>query len=478
MNAILALSSLVLCIAFSLFVREAPAAILAGGVAAVVAGLFVGRIKEDRTFVLQIFVGGLLVRMVVGTVIYASEMQQFFGGDAITYDTLGFALLQTWYGDAYFKSVLDTWMAAAGGGWGMVYFVAAVYAATGRNMLALQYVNSVIGAATAPIIFLCALHIFRNTRVARLSAYFVAFYPSLVLWSSQGLKDGPIVFILALVMLATLKLGERWNSAYLAVIVGGLFGLISLRFYVFYMAATAVAGSFLIGMRPQAMKTLPRQLILVGCVGLALTYLGVLRTASQQIDTFADLNQIQNSRSDLAGSARSGFGQDIDVSTTAGALGAIPVGIVYLLFAPFPWQLANLRQSITLPEMLVWWGSFPLLVLGAYFTVRYRLRQALPILIFTSMLTLAYSIFQGNVGTAYRQRSQILVFYFIFVAVGYVLMKERREDSKRREMMSHQAVIEAARASQERRRALDRSRREREKEWADIAEGLAKKIDF
>ncbi|MGH9945291.1 MAG: hypothetical protein ACRD9R_23310, partial [Pyrinomonadaceae bacterium] len=37
----------------------------------------------------------------------------------------------------------------------------------------------------------------------------------------------------------------------------------------------------------------------------------------------------------------------------------------------------------------------------------------------------------GNVGTAYRQRSQLLVFYFIFVAVGLVLLRERREDRLR-----------------------------------------------
>jgi hypothetical protein len=48
------------------------------------------------------------------------------------------------------------------------------------------------------------------------------------------------------------------------------------------------------------------------------------------------------------------------------------------------------------------------------------------------MLTLAYSVFQGNVGTAYRQRAQLLVFYFIFVAVGAVLLKEKREEKKRR----------------------------------------------
>jgi hypothetical protein len=38
------------------------------------------------------------------------------------------------------------------------------------------------------------------------------------------------------------------------------------------------------------------------------------------------------------------------------------------------------------------------------------------------------------VGTAYRQRSQLLIFYFIFVAVGYVLLKERREERQRQAM--------------------------------------------
>ena len=112
------------------------------------------------------------------------------------------------------------------------------------------------------------------------------------------------------------------------------------------------------------------------------------------------------------------------------ALSTVPLGLTYLLLAPFPWQLASLRQAITLPEMLVWWLSIPLLVLGAWFTIKHRLREIAPIIIFTSLLTLTYSIMQGNVGTAYRQRAQLLVFYFVFVAVGFVLIKERREARK------------------------------------------------
>src|SRR5437868_2397528 len=80
--------------------------------------------------------------------------------------------------------------------------------------------------------------------------------------------------------------------------------------------------------------------------------------------------------------------------------------------------------------MFVWWASFPLLVMGIWFTIKYRMRQALPILIFTVMLTLAYSIFQGNVGTAYRQRTQIQVFLFMFASVGFVLRQENRENRR------------------------------------------------
>jgi hypothetical protein len=196
-------------------------------------------------------------------------------------------------------------------------------------------------------------------------------------------------------------------------------------------------------MRAVTAQSFMRQLIVIIGIGLSMTYLGVLRYAGTQFETYGNLEAVQRSRLDMAQSGQSGFGKDADVSTTGGAITAIPLGLLYLLFAPFPWQLASLRQSITLPEMLIWWASFPLLVLGCWFTIKFRLRQALPILIFTPMLTLAYSLFQGNIGTAYRQRAQLLIFYFMFVAVGFVLMKEKREDKIRRELAEKEADREA-----------------------------------
>ncbi len=452
----------------------APAMLLCA-VLALGVGLAIRRGGSDGPecrFLLQLFVGALLVRVLVGTLIFAFGLQDFFGGDALTYDMQGFAMWRVWHGEMRYKEALA---AAFDTFWGMPYYVGGVYSLVGRNLLAVQFTNAIMGAATAPAIYLCARHIFNNQRVARLTGLLVAFFPSLILWSAQGLKDGPIVFLLALAMLATLELGEKLRVKYFVILLLALGGLLSLRFYIFYMMSIAIGGAFVIGMRQITAQSLARQVMIIAGIGLALTYWGVLRTANAQYENFGTLETVQRSRADLAGAAaQSAFGKDVDVSTTTGALTAIPLGLVYLLFAPFPWQLANLRQSITLPEMLVWWSCFPLLVLGLWFTLKYRLRQALPILLFTVMLTLAYSVFQGNVGTAYRQRAQIVIFYFMFVAVGYVLLKERSEERRRQQQLARQAASEAVAAQ----RRSERWRRNKEQELEKIANDLQKGLGF
>jgi putative Ca2+/H+ antiporter (TMEM165/GDT1 family) len=98
-----------------------------------------------------------------------------------------------------------------------------------------------------------------------------------------------------------------------------------------------------------------------------------------------------------------------------------------------------------------------MLVLGIWFAIKHKLRTVAPILLFTTMLTLAYSLFQGNVGTAYRQRSQLLVFYFIFVAVGWVLLKERSEDREQQRLVAKQQLAELIATRAMARKASDRT---------------------
>jgi dolichyl-phosphate-mannose-protein mannosyltransferase len=413
---------------YSMF--DAGQAVLLCLALATVVGYFVYRNKEEGSLLLQLFGWALLVRMLVATGIFITNTQEFFGGDALTYDFYGYAQMKAWQGDSYYKAITDHFMAGQASAWGMINMIGVVYSLIGRNTLAIQFVNSIIGAATAILVFSCAQHVYKNSRVAKIAAIYVAFFPSLVLWSAQGLKDAPIVFFLVLAILASLRLSEKLTVKQATILIVALFSILSLRFYVFYMIVVAIGGGFLIGLQKITPTNFARQFVVILLMGVSLTYLGVTRYANAQLDRFGTLEAVQRSRADLA-RAGSGFGREVDVSTTEGAISTIPIGLIYLLFAPFPWQLASLRQSITLPEMIIWWLSFPLMVLGVWYSIKYRLRQISPILIFTTMLSIAYSVFQGNVGTAYRQRAQLLVFYFVFVAVGFVLLKEKRENRDR-----------------------------------------------
>ena len=400
-------------------------------VAAVLSAVCVGIIrwfKFEADFLIDIFLLALAVRLAFGLFLHVFSLREFFGGDALTFDIYGNQIIEVWSGRAPADDMVSVRAMSTGTpGWGIHYLTALVYAVFGRNILAAQTFIVVIGAATAPMVYYCAHQMFRNNRVSKVSALLVALFPAFVVWSSQLLKDGVIIFLLVLAMTMVLRLQAKLDYRAVAVLVVALFGIISFRFYIFYMVAVAVAGSLIIG-REGSVRSLVRGVILLVLVGLALTYVGVLQTATENLDKFGNLEAVQRSRADLAKSAESGFGEDTDVSTAEGALSTIPTGLTYLMFAPFPWAASSLRQSITIPETLVWWAMIPFLISGLLYTVKNKLRPALPVLVFALMLTFAYSIFQGNVGTAYRQRTQIQVFLFIFIGVGYTVMKEKREN--------------------------------------------------
>lgn len=436
--------------------EEAPGALAFCALVSIPTLLVMARDHESRTFLMRLFILAVLVRIVIATIIFLAHGEEFFGGDANTYDIFGQSLQQSWHGNDYHAQKYASFVQSGASAWGMLYIVAGVYEVIGPNRFAIQLLNASVGASTAVVVFYTTQMLFNNSRVSKLAALLVAFFPSLILWSSQALKDAVIILALALAILATLRLMEKITVKYVLILGGCLAALLSLRFYIFYMMAAAVAGSFIMGMKSLNAQSFVQRFVAVGAIGLAFTWFGVLRYASVQFDRYMNLQMVQMSRMDQATNAASGFQKDVDVGTAEGALSVVPVGLIYLLFAPFPWQFQTLRQTITLPEMVIWWLAFPLLVLGLWYSIKHRLRQVSPIVIFTTMLTLAYSLFQGNVGTAYRQRSQLLVFYFIFVAVGAVIVKERSEDRRRQQQLAKQELkeLQAARVMARRKAAV------------------------
>ena len=415
---------------FALPYAEGAPALAFTGVLSLVAILIFRKFTSEKEFITTVFLTGLILRMGFGMMIHIFELRPFFGGDAVAYDSRGWSLVEVWLGiNTETTTMILHNSPESGAGWGMYYITAVIYMIFGRNILAAQSFCAVIGAATAPMIYYCAKKIFNNLKVARISALSIAIFPSFVIWSGQLLKDGLIIFLLVAAMTMVLQLQERFSYGAVTFLIFSMVGILSLRFYIFYMVFIAVVGSFVVGVS-KSNQSIFRRTVVLFIIGFGLMYLGVGRTADVELRVFGNLERIQSSRSDLARAAGSGFNEELDVSTSEGALTAVPTGFMYLMLAPFPWQAENLRQSITIPEVLAWWAMIPFAILGLGYTIRYKLRNAFPVLIFSLLLSVAYSVLQGNVGTAYRQRTQIQVFLFIMIAVGWTVYQERRENKR------------------------------------------------
>jgi 4-amino-4-deoxy-L-arabinose transferase-like glycosyltransferase len=399
--------------------------------------LVVSRIRalvagEDGRFLARTYLQTITLRYVLALLLYynldaagiagLSSFAYTFWGDSSTYDLGGYLLSQQWSGEVVLNPYLNR---PNQSGVGFIYLVGMLYSIFGRNQLVVQLVNGVIGGLTVLVIYAIAARLF-DRAAARWAALFMAFFPQMIFWSSAMYKDPAVMLSIAVCMYAVIRLQERFSVSHVLLFVASSLALLSLRFYIFYIVAFATLGTFLFGSRRGVLRGAVTQVFLVGVFLAAFSFAAQRETVERQRQYF-DLRQVQIARADQANLGKSTIGNDVDVSTPAGALAALPRGLVYLLFAPFPWSITGLRQTLTLPETLAWYALMPAFVRGLRFTVRHRFRQCLPILVFAGMLTVAYALFQGNVGTAYRQRTQITMFFFVFMGVGLVHKSDRRD---------------------------------------------------
>lgn len=417
---------------------DAGLTILIGLLPAVVCIWIILKDKTDRTFLLRVFLLAISLRWALAVFINWQQLQLFFGADAETFDNVAWAISDVWKGLLPANSpFMADYTNHTRPGWGMFYYVASVYYLVGRDQLLVQLLNSAMGAASCITVYKIAMMLYPEMRVARTAALLTAISPSMILWSSQIMKDGPIVLALSLCALYTLKLQAKLGVKDLLLLLLSLFCLFSLRNYAFYIMFTAVALALLLtGKRFTPMRFIQGG-VLVIAIGGALAYLGAGKVSK---DTF-NLKKIQAGREWSARVANSGFGGEVDITDPQAALGFLPIGLLYVLFAPFPWMITNVRQLITLPELIAWWILVPMVVKGFWYAVRHRLKESFSIVIFTVGLTLVYALYQSNVGTAYRHRAQLYVFFFIFISIGLDLRRKAKSQKRSRMVLERPTFI-------------------------------------
>ncbi|MEP7337474.1 MAG: hypothetical protein ABI977_06995 [Acidobacteriota bacterium] len=384
--------------------------------------------RETLRQQLQLFLAALGVRFMASVAIYEFGLVKILGDEDGSGWYLGVVMLKDWTQRhmGFFDLPVILAEAFQQQHRGYYYLLGGLFYLTDSPArMPAAALNCFFGALIVVFAYRIADSLFSRWVAVRVG-WLACFFPSLIVWSAQTVKE-PVVILLETVALYAcvhLKLtGFSWR--YILLCGSAIIMLLPFRFYAAYLAAAAALLALVV---PQFRKghssIFAGVAIAVLVIPLAVSS-GILVRSEAQIERF-DLNSIRTFRRNIAAGSGSGVTTNYDFNSPVGLVTGTAIGAAHLLLAPFPWQLggASLRMLLTLPEVLVWWWLvFYGLLPGLWLAIRKRFGEIQPLLIFIAGLGLLYSMLFGNVGLIVRQRAQLLPWLMIFALVG---LEQRR----------------------------------------------------
>jgi hypothetical protein len=374
--------------------------------------------------------------------------------DAFWYEYLGYGVAQDWLsGRAGGLSTLSGHGQAV---WVMVVTVAVLYYLMGglRAIPVLLVLYSAVTAVVPVYIYYIGRELRMSERAARGAAWLVALSPAFVFWSGSLYKEGMILLVLAMAVYHTLRLQTGWSARSLAMLVLALGALFGLRSYLAAMMTIVAVAGLLVSREREGQSNAANRVPvlirqgLVAVVFVALVVgLGLSQSAERRLTETREgvLVEVNKTRYWLATTAGSGYAPEADVSTPEEAAEFLPVGLFYFLTVPLPWQTGALRQSLIIPETAFWLLLFPLIALGFVRGLRLNRPATLVVLAATGGMCVIYALLSGNVGTAYRMRSQVWLLWAPFAAWGWEVWRERRRQAGEAAWKARQARLAARR---------------------------------
>jgi hypothetical protein len=364
----------------------------------------------------RVFWQALMLRLLAAIVVHLMVRETMFAPDQETYHIGGEMLAQTWAG----QYVILLPQLLGPGPKAYYYIVGTLYYVFGTWSLIPKIINACVGAWTVRIAYDLALRITSSPRIALQTATYTAFFPSLVLWSILNIRDVWIILLILLVCRQALVLQERVTVSSLAVLGGSIFFLVQFRDYILFPVTLPLLVSFFIRGRSHLFRNAVLGMLAASVIIYTDQAAGVRRLRS------LDLEELHEIRRWNAIGANSGFEQ-ADISTPSGALSFLPTGLALFLLAPFPWMIGGVRQMLAVPETLFFYFLLPAILRGFVYLARNHLGAALMVLLLTTGMTLGYALGEGNAGTAYRHRAQMLPFYMMFAAAGNEARRRKSE---------------------------------------------------
>jgi hypothetical protein len=386
---------------------------------------------QTRREQIALFLCALGVRFAASIVVYEMGLVKVLGDEDSSGWITGLALSEKWDRQRLdLLSLPEIWAEAYGKQHlGFQYLAGLFFFFTGTSArMPLAAMNCFFGALTVILVYRTAIVLFSRWTAVR-AGWVVCFFPSLIIWSAQTLKEPIVIFLEALALYACVNLKlSGFSVKYVLLCAAAIVLLPPFRFYAAYLAGAVTIMTLAIpqigariGKGKSSFKTALAAMAIAALVAPLAVTSGYLARNEAAFERYAQVKEIAMFRDNVATGYGSGVKSGYDLSSPTGLAAAIVVGGAHLLLAPFPWQLGggSIRMLSTSPELAVWWWLVLFgLIPGLWHVCKTRLDDVQPMLYFILGLGLLYSMMFGNVGLIYRQRAQLLPWLLIIAVVG------------------------------------------------------------
>lgn len=372
---------------------------------------------NSKSFLLKLFFLSWLLRLILVVFINATGAIQRLGlsSDSLRYGRMGEIIAaQMEQGNFNWPNWIDN-------GW--FQFNGLVYYLFGSHSIIIQLFNITIACIVPLIVYQSILMVFRDIRIAKLTAIMVAIFPSFIYWSTLMLKDPISWLAVALLVYGTVGVKIQFKVKYILSIFIGLIIFIGVREYMFYISMMIIALAMypLRGSTPgQVFRWLAIVLILGFSAQLAGFGFFAIDRISESI--YFDIDYLNYARVKLSdhGSGRF-FQNEADAVWGQGLLKdlkSFTLAVYYSLLSLDLSNIGSVRQLMALPEVLLFMYLFPNLVVGAK-VIWYKHRNlALPLLGFGFGILVVYGSTTTNKGALFRWRMQALPYILAIVSYG------------------------------------------------------------
>lgn len=371
---------------------------------ALVLGAIVAHSRLPRPIRTLLLVG--LVLRLVGSQIYYYLSEWIYGfGDYSMYYQLG-----TWWADAYFRDSLAEVRSPYLQNWCCTGFTVrlsgVVFVLLGPTVNGAFLLFALAGYVGLVCLAVAFARAHPGIPLERYLVWIV-FFPSLWYWPAALGKDALMLAGLGLAVMG--YIGRRGSTGWIPLTLGlGLVFMVRPQVAVVIVACMILAfwmsgeGRWTLGRVAQGVGLFAGGIVLVV---LASSAMGIELLDPQEVESYLDT---RGSASAYGGSA----------VQTGGGIGGILMGIVNVLFRPFPWEARGVASLIAAVEIMALWGI-------AYWKRAdiadfWRTQRKSRLLWFSLVFTLTYVVLTGltlgNLGLIARQRVHIFPFLFMFLA--------------------------------------------------------------